>query len=173
MKFGDKWQYTDEEKQSICEFARRITPPNWNIFSDSYGEIKNEHRTVNVCFQFVEDCGTLWKKRDPSFIGTSGYANGCWMIEGVHGTNIILQSPWKAWKGLVIHELAHIAVYRWTFYSTKEHMKQIEVKSDIAGKDPVNYMRGGNILSRQPPMHGKIFKRALAVMRKRAKNCRQ
>lgn len=168
MKREFSWQYTEEEKVSILEFARLITPPNWNIFID-YGEIKNERRTVNVCLDFPDNCETGWKDCDPSIIGYAGLAQGIVMVDGDHGAQITLQAPWKPWKALIVHELAHIAVFRWVFYSTKVHMERLEVVDAGAPE----YKRGGSIIGLLPPPHGKIFKRALAVMRKRAQKVKR
>jgi hypothetical protein len=163
-----KFQYTQEERLKILQFARSIVPPNWNIFTDGWGwQFPLKRGAVNILLEFP-DCEALYKTSDPSFVGFAAYVHGgLSMFDGIQDSiRLTLQTPWKRdWRGLIMHELAHIAVYRWVFYSTKAHMEWMELETP----DGLDFRQYGTIYSSQPPAHGKIFKRALSIMRSRAR----
>ena len=96
-----------EDKERMLRFANRITPPNWNVWCDSLSEPIVDRGILNIrlgAFPYPPDDGR----------NLAGATERCGIIYmGGHTYSHIKIFPTQGdWPGTVVHELAHIAVYR-------------------------------------------------------------
>ena len=116
MKRKDR--LTDAEREEIRKFAERIAPPSWNVFIDSKKRSK-EPGVLNISL----DIRDAHDEKDSIFqAAMRGWMSFCDRIGYVH---VVIQ-PYKTdWHSLIIHEFAHLAVYRWIACKTKVYRKPI------------------------------------------------
>lgn len=111
----------------ILGLAKKIVPPSWNV-----------HTSNNM---YVEKVGILNIKltiSNPSYLmGTSaigGLASRVWTFEKVGDAEIeIFRHKNNDWIRILIHELAHIAVFRWVSLSNDEIRHSQNVCCDKRG----------------------------------------
>jgi len=110
--------FTDIEREEIRKFAERITPPSWNVFLD-FKKRRKDPGILNISL----DIRDAHDEKDSIFqAAVRGWMSFCDRIGYVH---VVIQPYVTDWQGLIIHEFAHLAVYRWVAYKTKVYRKPI------------------------------------------------
>lgn len=161
---------TDSEREKIRRFAEMLTPSNWNVFID-YKHFKEERGILNIYLD-IRDAGS---EKEPIFYGM--VHGGMNFLKGVASIHVVLQPQITNWKKLILHELAHVAVYRWIAWKTRVFKKPL---ADVSRLGCYFYLspKGGKAYS--PDMdretkralfsqHGKAFHWAHEVFKTRAK----
>ena len=147
------------EMEKMREFMTRITPNNWNIYSNGTGKyICDIPGTLNVFLSLKEmplEYGPpylLGAVIGPmSFVRLNNVMTA--RIEVCMYLNELIRE-WFGddWRTTLIHELAHVAEFRWIAFRKKAHKTEGQVDvHDLGGVT-----------------HGPVFQRALVVMLNRA-----
>jgi hypothetical protein len=147
------------ETEKMREFMTRISPNNWNIYSNGTGKyICDLPGTLNVFLRLKE---MRIEYRHPCILGavmgpmsfvrlnnvTTARVDVC-----VYLNEAIRMLFGDNWRTTLIHELAHVAEFRWIAFRKKAHKTEGQVGvSDLEGVT-----------------HGPVFQRALVVMLNRA-----
>lgn len=147
----------------MVQFARRIIPHRWKINrsfdSKNYPTQKDFEEN-----QFKAYTGTLFIDLDIRDADEehNRYVNGVLhgglsFYYGVAFAHVILQPCWtmKPWQDILIHELAHVAQFRWIGYKLKSHKKPLH---SIIFIESMGYKA-----------HGKEFRKAHKTFKERAR----
>ena len=147
-----------QQQEEMRQFMDRITPNNWNIFTLETGKyICDVAGTLNVLlilkdYTPEDDLFTVARVRGPmSFVRLNGIMTAkieVWIYP--HGD--LHKEAGTSWKGTIIHELAHVAVYRCVASKKKAHKTEGVI----------------SLLDVEEEPHGPTFQRALTVMLNRA-----
>lgn len=175
---NDYESFSDHEKDEICRFANSLTPKNW-IVCLSRDNCVRKATYLNILL----DIG-IWNPSLP--LGYNGIALLPRYEDGVGYSTVQLQPvKKKKWKSVLIHELAHVVVFRWVARRTglyrypRASLVSLRVftegcfaasmeKAGDMELMPVNDELASDALLH---VHGAVFKAALSLMRNRAKKC--
>jgi len=141
----------------MVEFANRITPPNWNIFTAYHGRFNYAPNTLNVWLELLteEQADDL----DEEFIAQVRGAMWFSDLEPMgKGKGFIAKIDMQmnpfffdVWQEAMAHELAHVAVTR------------------LSARSMPRSLRFGIAQNVEPEMHGPLFLKAFRCMILRAK----
>jgi hypothetical protein len=146
------------EMEKMREFMTRITPNNWNIYSNGTGKyICDVPGTLNIFLRIKEatfDPGrplVLGAVHGPmSFVRLNNVMTAKVEVRVYLDKEIRLY--FDDWKTTLIHELAHVAEFRWIALRRKAHRREEDV----------------GVFDLKGVTHGPMFQRALIVMLNRA-----
>jgi hypothetical protein len=146
------------ETEKMREFMTRITPKNWNIYSNGAGKyICDIPGTLNVFLSVKEmplEYGPpylLGAVIGPmSFVRLNNVMTA--RVEVCMYLNEAIELFDADWRTTLIHELAHVAEFRWMAFRKKAH----RTEGDVGVSDL------------EEVQHGPVFQRALVVMLNRA-----
>ena len=103
------WQVTDDDKQRMVNFANKITPSHWNVWSEDDSQVILKRGYLNILlFAKAAD----HQGRHEKGIRGSVNARGIEYLHGIGRSNITVYPHMGDWPGTIIHELAHLAVDR-------------------------------------------------------------
>lgn len=174
--------FSKYDKETIRRFANSITPKNWVVCLNwSECVVKKNHLNVILDLE-------VW---NPSVddLGYHGLAKAPWYWNGVGYSPVYLQ-PFKnrRWKPLLLHEMAHVLVFRWIAIKSRMHQfarasfcsreqiivcsylpDRVEVIENGAAREMTAEVvtLDGNCKKVSKYPHGQAFKTALKFM-----NCR-
>lgn len=163
---------TKIENEEIRRFADPITPRRWKMILDAR-EALLENGVLNVLLNiegekhrvFLDPDGNTCQSSKPGAAPCiAGISGGMLFTDlrerGIDQAGKVAQAvirlwPYHAdWHGALIHELAHLAVYRWQAWKMKAHLKpgMILVRPGAGEEDD----------------HGRAFTNALSAINRRA-----
>ena len=139
-------------KKELCQFAKKITPKNWNISIEHHG-YKGKSGMLNIWLLFHDrahctDRGSVGESHSPMrFIGGAAFAE-IWLypLNQDHSDYGISS------KGTIIPELAHIAVDRYAAFKEKVYRPDGTMIARMIEEEP----------------HGQNFQRAMRILLNRA-----
>jgi len=158
--------------KEIRRFADRITPGRWKMILDAREAIL-ENGLLNVLLNIEAEEHQVFRDPDGNTCDSSrpgatpriaGISGGMLFTDlrerGVDPPGKVAQVVIRLWPyygdwhGALIHELAHLAVYRWQAWKMKVHLKQgmILIKPGAGEEDD----------------HGRAFTKALSAINRRA-----
>lgn len=145
----------------MVSFAKSISPPNWNLYLCSEVERYNhEANSVNIKLHILDPCdekvGYYGRIEKPGLIIRNGVAE----------TTVIIQPSLRDYKTIIMHELAHIAVFRWISYKTKVHRRNRTSAIVCCGKGAKSALPP-EVEEAVRRMHGPVFQRMYSVMENR------
>lgn len=113
-----KEKFTQADRDEMVLFANSITPPSWNVFED-HRNCKDVPGTLNIHLD-IRDAD---EEKDSSFHGM--VHGGLSIRNKVAHAHVVLQPALTDWQSLIIHELAHVALFRWVAFRTKMFRKPL------------------------------------------------
>jgi hypothetical protein len=162
------------ETPGVLNILLSIQGQDRRVYADIYGNKCYEYKGTSGEKYFENRYGDIFYKNQVKPV--SGMVRGRMIFKEVKSSGgdktgkvakIIVQlwPDLAGWRVTLIHELAHVAVYRWRAFVTKDYKNQGPFKR-YAGE----YLRT-NIIRKQLPMehnHGPNFQKALVSLAKRA-----
>jgi hypothetical protein len=147
------------ETEKMREFMTRITPSNWNIYSNGTGKyVCDVPGTLNVFLRLKQ----VALEHGPPYLlgGVIGPMSFVRLnnvmtarVEVCMYLNELIREWFGAgWRTTLIHELAHVAELRWIAFRKKAHRTEGEA----------------SVFDLEGVTHGPVFQRALVVMLNRA-----
>ena len=138
-----------EKHNELVELAKSVIPKTWNVFKYcNMANLRNEKGVLNIELDILNE---PLKKKIKS-LESLGHIRFIAYFNGVGYTKINIHCYPIRQTGVVLHELAHIAVFRLESLITKSY------------KD--NSLCNGSEI--EPDPHGKIFNNFLNIFEKRA-----
>jgi hypothetical protein len=146
------------ETEKMREFMTRITPSNWNIYSNGNGKyICDVPGTLNIFLRLKEarfDDGPPYLLG--AVVGPMSFVRLNNVMTARAEVHIYLSEDIRLycddWRTTLIHELAHVAEFRWIAFRKKANRTEGEA----------------GVFDLEGVTHGPVFQRALVVMLNRA-----
>ena len=156
----DKKKVSNMEKEEMRRFADQITPANWNVVLHPKDD-KLAPNILNI-FLRIQDSD----HRDPGGTTCKALFSGGMLFSNLKDIGIdhkgsvaqVVVQLWPYsgdWKEALIHELAHVAVYRCLAFRMKTYKDEPRMTLPEADYE-------------QDP-HGVTFKKAFSIMKKRSR----
>jgi hypothetical protein len=137
-----------DEYQKLLELCKDVIPKTWNAYE--YCDIENRKKTRNILnIELHIYDKPKWHKHKKAL----GHVSVIRYYYGVGKVKISIHCYPPMRTETLLHELAHIAIYRLQSFKTKSY------KEDVALED-------GSII--EPDGHGEIFLRFLNIIENRA-----
>jgi hypothetical protein len=175
-KLGYNRTISPEEKERILAFAEKVSPPNWNVYGESF--LIRKPGVLNIFLRINDDV-----EEDPL---AAAFVQNYYKMNGLTTVDLVMQpvvstarNDWGRIRENILHELAHLAHWRWVV--RRYHLNRYDYCSFIPAITAGNRVPGTTEITtdifivkkrndKNFAEHGKMFEHFFKIMKRRAKD---